>query len=409
METLSPDRLGELIASRRPGWSMPQAFYTDEQILAEDIKRIYMKQWLFAGHVGQIKKPGDYFLYTLGHESLIISRGSDVNVHAVFNVCRHRGSAICTQQSGHASKLVCPYHQWVYDCDGTLLAAKYMPEDFQKASFGLKRAHCRVVEGLIFVNFAENPWDFDQFAADVGPYLKPHGLENAKIAYSKQYDTKSNWKLIVENSRECYHCYIGHPEYTSIMLTAPAASANAKGQQIRPENANNQNEKHQAERYAHYEKMGLKTQRVSRSSYHASRYPLAKPGAVSESLDGNPVAPLMGTFTDRDAGVLGVVSFPDFMLEASGDYTMILRFIPVTATLTRVDAMWLVRADAVEGRDYDPLRVSAFWRATGEQDFKFCEDNQTGVNSSRYEPGPYSWMEGGTERFVDWYIEQMKA
>jgi Rieske 2Fe-2S family protein len=67
-----------------------------------------------------------------------------------------------------------------------------------------------------------------------------------------------------------------------------------------------------------------------------------------------------------------------------------------------------VRADAVEGRDYDPQRVSAFWRATGEQDFKFCEDNQAGVNSSRYEPGPYSWMEGGTERFVNWYLDQLK-
>src|SRR5205814_9123599 len=101
-------------------------------------------------------------------------------------------------------------------------------------------------------------------------------------------------------------------------------------------------------------KRRLKTKRVQRSSYHASRYPCAKIGAVSESLDGNPVAPLMGTFAERDAGVLGVVSFPDFMLEASGDYTMILRFIPVTPALTRVDATWLVRADAVEGRDYDP-------------------------------------------------------
>src|SRR5262249_36761028 len=85
-----------------------------------------------------------------------------------------------------------------------------------------------------------------------------------------------------------------------------------------------------------------------------------------------------------------------------------LRFVPVTAGLTRVDAMWLGKADAGEGRDYDPMRVSAFWRATGEQDFKFCEGQQAGVVSSRYEPGPYSWMEGGTERFVNWYLAQMK-
>ena len=369
METLTAERLSNLISSRRKGWSLPQAFYTDAQVFAEDIQRIHTKQWLYAGHVSQIKRPGDYFLYTLGHESLIVSRGSDGNVHAVFNVCRHRGSQICSQSSGHASKLVCPYHQWVYDCDGTLLVAKFMPEDFQKSSFGLKRAHARVVEGLIFVNFSENPPDFELFRQDVEPFLKPHGLENAKVCVAKQYDTKSNWKLIVENSRECYHCYIGHPEYTRIMLTTPASATNAKGAPVRPENANNTNENHQAERMAHYAKLGLKTERVTRSSYHASRYPFSKIGAVSESLDGNPVAPLMGTFTDRDAGVLGVVSFPDFMLEASGDYTMILRFVPVNALLTRVDATWFVRADAVEGRDYDPDKVSAFWRATGEQDF----------------------------------------
>src|SRR5215831_13023386 len=106
METKVSDQLASLISSRRPGWSLPQAFYTDAKIFEEDIRRIYMKQWLYAGHISQLKRAGDYFLYNLGDESLIVSRDGDGKVHAVFNVCRHRGSQICTQASGHASKLV---------------------------------------------------------------------------------------------------------------------------------------------------------------------------------------------------------------------------------------------------------------------------------------------------------------
>jgi phenylpropionate dioxygenase-like ring-hydroxylating dioxygenase large terminal subunit len=387
--------LKSLIANRRPGWSLPQPFYTAPTIFSEDVRRVYRTEWLFAGHISRIPRQGDYFTYAVEHDSIIIIRGSNGGVHAHFNVCRHRGSQLCTEASGHAPKLVCPYHQWVYGHDGALLAARSLPEDVPKQNFGLKPAHVRVLEGFIFISLAEKPSDFSEVERGFAPLFKPHGFPGAKICLSHSYDVKSNWKLIVENSRECYHCHIGHPEYCRIMSRPQAADSS-------------KNTAFNQERMAHYQKCGLSIQGVEGVNYHASRYPFGKPGYVSESLDGKAVAPLMGTLTEADAGVLGAVLFPNFMFEASGDYAVSFRFTPIHATLTQVQTDWYVRGDAVEGRDYELSRVTDFWKTTGAQDWKLCEDNQAGVNSSRYEPGPYSIdEEQGVERFVKWYLNKM--
>lgn len=382
-----------LIAQRRPGWSLSQPFYTDAAVFREDVQHIFRTEWLFAGHISRIPRPGDYFTYAIENDSIIVIRGADNAVHAHFNVCRHRGSQLCTQDSGHAPKLVCPYHQWVYGHDGALLSARSLPEDAPRHEFGLKPAHVRVLEGFIFLSLAREPASFAELERDFTPLFKPHGFAGAKICHSHAYDVKANWKLIVENSRECYHCHTGHPEYCRIM-SRPSSTDSSRHLEF------------YHERLKHYERCGLDTRPVEGPHYHASRYPFGKPGHVSESLDGKAVAPLMGSLTDADAGVLGATLFPNFMFEASGDYAVSFRFTPVHATLTQVQTDWYVRGDAVEGRDYDVARVIDFWKTTGEQDWKLCEDNQAGVNSSRYEPGPYSLdEEQGVERFVQWYLK----
>ena len=389
--------LSSLIAARRPGWSLPRPFYTDETIFAADLENVYMRQWLYAGHVSQVQRAGDYFTFELGDESLLIIRqhdDPDGGIHALFNVCRHRGSRICTERAGHTKKLVCPYHQWVYGTDGALLAARGMPADFNKQNFGLKRANVRVLEGLIFVSLSASPPDFAAFANDVESLLQPHGFPRAKICFSHTYLVHSNWKLIVENSRECYHCHAGHPEYCSVMFPPGNMDGPAREKQFK-------------ERMDHYANIGLASRQVEGESHHASRYPFGKAGYVSESLDGKPVAPLMGKLTEPDAGVLGVVLFPNFMFEACGDHAVAFRFMPVSARVTQVQAQWFVRADATEGKDYHVGRVTDFWKTTGEQDWKLCEDNQAGVNSTRYESGPYGEEEAGVERFVKWYLKAL--
>src|SRR6185436_18506022 len=163
----------QLLEQYRPGWSLEQPFYTDPGVFDLEWKHIWKKYWLFAGTTAQISKPGDYFIYTANNDSIIIIRGNDSEVYAHYNTCRHRGSAICLNDSGHAAKLICPYHQWVYDKDGKLLNARMMPDDFDKSGYNLISAHVQTVEGLIFVCLAQQPPDFSAIRSSLSPYLKP--------------------------------------------------------------------------------------------------------------------------------------------------------------------------------------------------------------------------------------------
>ena len=400
MNTVATD-FASLISTRRAGWSLERSFYTDAGVFARDLERVFMRQWLFAGHISQAPNLGDYFLFEMGNESLIIIRGQDNQIRALFNVCRHRGSRVCTEQSGKAKSLVCPYHQWVYKCDGSLASARLMPENFDKTQFGLHTAHTRVFEGLIFVCLAEKAPDFTPIERDIGPQLHPHGMPQAKICFTKRYQINANWKLLTENFRECYHCHYTHPEYCNAIGFAKATDS---------EKLQKEMNEHGHKMAEHWRSLGLVTKSIPflpGALHHCSRYSLTK-GFVSWSLDGQPVAPRMGTYPEQDMGVLGIVCYPNFWFEGSSDYGTTTRAIPVSATRTDFEVNWYVREDAVEGRDYDVKKVPALWQATIEQDFKLCEDNQSGVNSTRYTPGPYAPIETDVEHFILWYLEQVK-
>ncbi len=115
----SDTRIDALISRQRPGYALGQEFYGDPEIFRHDVERLLMRHWLCAGHDSLIPNPGDYFLFELAAESAIIVRGEDGVVRALANVCRHRGSRICAEPSGHAKFLVCPYHAWSYGLDGS--------------------------------------------------------------------------------------------------------------------------------------------------------------------------------------------------------------------------------------------------------------------------------------------------
>ena len=197
--------LEELIASRRPGWSLPQPFYVDDSIYRADIEKIFRTQWLFAGHSCQIPEPGDFFTLEIDTDSLIFIRSDDGQIHALHNVCRHRGTRICNEDSGRAGKLVYPYHQWTYSTDGALLTCRGMREDLDKAGFSLHKAHLKELEGLIFVCLAEHPPEFQPAADCIAPYARPQRMAEAKVAKIVDYDIPANWKVVWENNRECYH------------------------------------------------------------------------------------------------------------------------------------------------------------------------------------------------------------
>ena len=207
----------ELIARQRKGYSLEQDFYCSEEIFQQDIKRVISQKWLLVDHVSRIPEKGDYFLFEIANESIIIIRQNENTINGFFNVCRHRGSLICLQPEGNKKLLSCPYHAWTYGLDGALRQPPLMSADFDKSKFGLHKCHIKVCYGLIFVCLSnDSPPEFDKEYEEFAEVLDFHGLEDAKIAVKRDYPTAANWKLVVENFIECYHCATAHPEYTHV-------------------------------------------------------------------------------------------------------------------------------------------------------------------------------------------------
>jgi phenylpropionate dioxygenase-like ring-hydroxylating dioxygenase large terminal subunit len=390
------DNLSYLIHRQTEGWSLEQPFYLNDEVFDKEWDNIWRKYWLFAGTVAEIPKPGDYFLYKLRNDSVIIIRGNNGEVYAHYNTCRHRGSLICLEDKGRAAKLVCPYHQWVYDKDGALLKARLMPDEFEKEEFHLHSLKVEVASGLIFISLSNDPPNFSQVERDYLPFLQPFHISQSKVAFQKKYTLRTNWKLIAENFRECYHCGPAHPEYCSAVIGA---------------NMKESADEVLAERKVEWEMNGLAVNNIDfkDDTFHfAVRYPL-RPGVLSYSIDGSAVAIPMGEHKDYNAGVLGLVVYPNFWMDAVSDYMWTMRVTPVSPSQTDIDLSWLVDKNAEQGKDYKLNRLVEFWKITGEQDWKLCENNFKGIESSHYKPGPYAPVELDVVKFIAWYLRQMGA
>jgi Rieske 2Fe-2S family protein len=395
--------LRDLVTNREPGKSLPRDFYLDPKIFELELSRIFHTNWLFAGHACEIPEPGDFFLLPVGEEELIVLRDKEGAVRAHFNVCRHRGSRIATEPRGRSRMLICPYHQWAYKLDGSLANARLMGGGFDADGVRLRSAAVRELAGLVFVCLSPDGStpDFDPFFRDIEPQLRPHGLERAKVAVRHRYEVMANWKTLVENNRECYHCRVSHPEFcmSNYDLGLPGDTRHEGGFDAAL-----------GREYARWRELGLAPEDVSFPDglpYRISRLPL-KEGFLTESLDGGPVAPLLGDLTQPETGSLRVITLPNFWAHANCDYAMTTRLLPAGPGLTSVEVCFLVREDAVAGVDFDPERVSAVWRATCEQDWELCENNFAGIRSVAYEPGPFSEVtELSVESFVRWYLKEL--
>ncbi len=403
--------IAALIARQRRGYPLERPFYCDRAIFDRDMDRLISQLWLLVDHETRIPEPGDYLLFRVGREELIVVRDGSGEIHALFNVCRHRGSRVCTSDEGNRKLLACPYHAWTYELDGGLRAARHMPAGFDPQAYGLHRAHIKLFHGLIFVSIAEGPApEFDIAYAGMVPYLRQHGIADARIAARRAYPTRANWKLVVENFFECYHCLPAHPEFCTAHSKSEIDGFGA-GEYAGPQAA----KEIFAARLADWEKQALAAgnltgcfndDETSEQYRAAGRIPL-KPGHQSETRDGRPVAPLMGEFRTADGGYSYVTFNPLTTLLMSCDHAALFRFTPREPLLTDVDITWLVRADAESGRDYDPDNLVWFWDVTTKQDAKITEDNQAGILSTRYRPGPYSEIEATTDRILRWYLRRI--
>ncbi len=411
--TVSATTAADLVARRRPGFSLAAPFYTSQEFFDLDLEAIFGRHWLFCATEGELAEPGDYVTITIGRYSVIILRDDDEQVRALHNVCRHRGSRILEDPCGSVGNLVCPYHQWTYAPDGSLLHAEGQAPGFDRNAFGLKRVHVRTLAGLVFVCLAEEPPDdFDEVTAILEPYLAPYGLAELKVAHQSDIVEEGNWKLVIENNRECQHCDVGHPQLLSAYFPFNRYSAT----DVTPR---------MSALFTRFEEAGARlAQAKARTSipveprreldsrptaFTIDHLPLDGPG-ISFGVDGAQVCrKLVGEIPTPVFGDLYLHFQPNAWLHFLSDHAVVFRVLPLAPGKTLVRSTWLVHRDAVAGVDYDLAALTAVWTATNEQDRSFVEKAYRGALDPSYEPGPYALVEDDVEAFVSWYISRLRA
>ncbi len=283
----------------------------------------------------EIPAKGNFLTLQIGKNPVLVIRGAEGQVHAFHNVCRHRGSRLCVSEKGKVAKLVCPYHQWTYELDGRLLfAGTEMGADFDMKEYGLKPIQVKTAGGYIFISLAENPPAIDDFLATLEHYMEPYDMENAKVAVQTTIREAANWKLVIENNRECYHCNGSHPELLKTLLewddvTDPRASQAFKDQVAACTSA------WDAEKipYAHAS-FGLRNRIV--------RMPLLD-GTVSMTMDGKQGSKkLMGRIKNPDLGSMRILHLPHSWNHCMGDHLIVFTVWPISAQETLVTTKWLV-------------------------------------------------------------------
>jgi Rieske 2Fe-2S family protein len=336
---------------------------------------------MFAAHESQLAAPGDFVVDEVAGESFVVVRDEDARLHAFLNTCRHRGFRFCEEAQGSVRRFVCPYHQWTYALDGALVRVpgERSGVRIDYDDWGLHRAHVEVWHGLVFVSLAETSPPplrpaLDELAADMVPARPEHLRE----AFRESYDVDANWKVLLENYLECYHCRGQHPELCSSMALDAmyATTADWTG------------------------------------PYLGGSTPL-KPGHKTMSMDGRLVSKPLGDFADLaelpDGLGGGFVIVPLLTrLICHADHMIVHVLRPVDVRRSRWETRWFVAADAVEGVDYDVGELTAVWRATNSQDIPLCEGTYRGVLSRRFVPGPlHPERESAVHAALDLYVEMM--
>ncbi|MBC07500.1 aromatic ring-hydroxylating dioxygenase subunit alpha [Thalassospira sp.] len=403
----------KLVARRQTFKSLEAPFYGDQDILDLDMDVIFGQNWIFVGVEPELPEPGDCITVEIGGASILILRGDDMGLRAFHNVCRHRGAKLIDERQTTIGNIVCRYHGWTYNEDGDLILAEHMGSGFDKSCHGLKTVHVRSIAGLIFICLAKDaPADIEEMAKVMEPYIAPHDLSNCKVAHVSELIEEGNWKLTMENNRECYHCEGNHPQLTVPLSEFGFGFSPDELDQRRSEDVAKYSETI-AKDHARWEACGLPSAEQDQLSnvtgFRTMRLPLMREGE-SHTLDTKAASKkLLGNFTDAKLGGLSFWTHPNSWHHFMADHIVTFCVLPLSPNRTLVRTTWLVHKDARENEDYTLDNLTHVWNMTNQQDADLVRLAQIGSEQPAYEPGPYSkFTEPHVEAFCDWYIKRLE-
>lgn len=395
-----------LIDRQRPDWSLEQAFYADPAIFALERDLWFPRQWMLVAHASEVPEKGRYIVRQLFDEEIIVVRFGDAedDIAAYYNVCTHRGSRLCAKD-GRGKLLVCPYHAWSFRLTGELQSRQDLPASVDPEALGLHRVPCKSFGGLVFCGLdASSLPDIQPVADGLTGGLRENGLDRARIVARKNYLTKANWKLVLENFLECYHCRPAHPEYYRVNGHVKVTATRDADKAV--EWQNEIEAWHSVIGDAEFHKGAWQAGDLDTMPFAMHRKPIGS-GRNTLSNTGEGVSCLMGGRHAYDGGEsgfrLGRLSFAS----SANDYVTLFQMIPRNAMETDVILTWLVDKDA--DNDIDADAISWMWDVTTVQDKKITEDNADGIMSRAYRPGPYTPLESQTSFFVQTYLSELRS
>jgi glycine betaine catabolism A len=337
--------------------TLPGSYYTDPATFALEQQRVFSAMWFCAVRGTDIATPGSWRTVTVGTESVLITRNAAGAARAFLNVCRHRGARLCTEESGAVKRTFrCTYHAWAYDLDGKLTAAPNLVKmpDIDRSSYGLNPVHVREWLGYVWICLAEEPPPFERdvrgaVAERLGDVslIDRYGMDSLEVGRRIRYDVRANWKLIIENFMECYHCSTIHPELVHVL----------------PEFAGG---------YA--------------AQYYVGHGAEFGPGIEGFTVDGSPGVATLGVTPDQDRRYYAITIKPQVFLNLVPDHVIAHRMFPVAVDRTIVECDWLYLPSVIaDGTDL--TRSVELFDRVNRQDFDACERCQPGMSSRSYASG----------------------
>lgn len=353
--------------------TLPQRYFVSPEIFAQESEQIFCAEWVCVGHQSDIGKPGDYFVAQVAGESLIITRDQKGIVRGFYNVCRHRGTRLCEEASGHAAAIQCPYHAWTYSLDGRLIGSPHMDAapGFDKNEYSLGAVHLGIWEGFIFINLAQASPSLEEVFAPLAGKFVHWNLSKLRSAKRIEYDVAANWKLIFENYSECYHCPGVHPMLAKVSPYDSAENDLCEG------------------------------------PFLGGFMSTAKGSSLT--MSGTACALPVGDIKAEDhARVFYYSIFPNLLLSMHPDYVMVHQIWPRSPERTRIVCDWFFHPDAFGRADFRPDDAVEFWDVTNKQDWHVCESSQQGISSRAYRPGPYSPRESISAAWDREYLRRLQ-
>ena len=351
--------------------TLPREYYLSSEIFAREQHCIFWHDWTCIGRDEDLPNSGDYRVLKIAGESVIVLRAKSGQLRAHYNVCRHRGSQLIPETLRRSSVVQangrfkggirCPYHSWTYGLDGELKRAPYAEaaEGFCKDALSLHTLPVEVWAGFVFVNLSsEETLSADRLAGQLDAIperLQRYPLSELRSAHHIQYDVEANWKVILENYNECYHCAGVHPELCRVV---PAFARNGGA--------------------------GLDWDRgiPHRRGAHTFTF--------SGTTDRGPFPELNQDEKTRHKGEL---MYPNLLLSLSADHVAVFILWPLGPERTQICCDFLFHPEEMKKQSFDPSDAIEFWDLVNGQDWAICESVQRGMRSRVFQRGYYAPME----------------